>query len=363
MYKFLLICPISFENILKDELIEKWPIYFNEMELPEITIIKGGLEIETKLEYGLKLNYILRTAQRILLRIKEQKCRDLPKLYKIVKKINWKEFLKQKNIEVKVTANKSRLIHTRKIEKAALDGVHDYFSANQLKSSVEIKNIAPQKVLIRIHEDVLTISLDTSGELLYKRSSQKFFRGNAPLRETYAASLLKFLIKDEVLGKTTRLLDPMCGSGTFLKEARDYYQLNNERLFAFEYWNIPHLKKVENPKSLNSPFKELIGQEIDNQVFENLKEIKGILFLNKDSLSQKDKLPCDYLIVNPPYGKKVKIKEKRDLFFDNIIDQFKVNFSPKKMGIIIPIDVKIKHKPLNSLIFNQNGIKVRFCLF
>jgi putative N6-adenine-specific DNA methylase len=71
---------------------------------------------------------------------------------------------------------------------------------------------------VRIHvfltRDDAVFYLDTSGDALFKRG-WRMAAGEAPLRENLAAGILK------LAGWTPEqpLLDPMCGSGTFLVEA------------------------------------------------------------------------------------------------------------------------------------------------
>ena len=71
---------------------------------------------------------------------------------------------------------------------------------------------------IRIHgfldAQTLSLYLDTSGDALFKRGLRKV-AGEAPIRENLAAGILYLAgWKPGV-----PLLDPMCGSGTFLLEA------------------------------------------------------------------------------------------------------------------------------------------------
>ena len=120
------------EELLKDELAQKWKILFPESEL-SLKVIEGGIEIECELYQGLHLNHYLKIATRILLRLKTQKCRDFPKLFKIIQKINWKLYTKRDDLEFKITAKESRLIHTGKMKKTCEDALIKYFNANSLE--------------------------------------------------------------------------------------------------------------------------------------------------------------------------------------------------------------------------------------
>ena len=91
-HEFFLICPIGLEKLLLKELEFKFP------QITDIAFEPGGVTINCSLELGLCLNKYLKTTTRILLRLKKQKCRDLPKLYQILRKVDWKHYLKQKNL-------------------------------------------------------------------------------------------------------------------------------------------------------------------------------------------------------------------------------------------------------------------------
>ena len=71
---------------------------------------------------------------------------------------------------------------------------------------------------VRIHlyltAEEATVYLDTSGEALYQRG-HKVARVEAPLKENLAAGILRLTGWQPGIP----LLDPMCGSGTFLLEA------------------------------------------------------------------------------------------------------------------------------------------------
>ena len=192
--------------------------------------IPGGIEIECLLHIGLSLNYILRTPTRILLRIGEFKCRDASKLYQKISKFNWAPWLIGQTPEVEISTSNSRLFDSRKIEKSIQDGVLQFYRHKPVKkkyldhySNTELKNLP--KIYYRSVDDIVTISLDTTGERLHKRG-EKTLTGLAPIRENLAALLLLEL--QSYLKKSDyRLIDPMCGSGTFLIEAHDSIFLSN----------------------------------------------------------------------------------------------------------------------------------------
>ena len=355
---FYLICPIGFEQLLQTELEYKYPRVFGDFDsLKIISKQAGGIEIECPLNNGLLLNNILKLPTRILLRIKKQKCRDLPKLYNIMKKINWKEYLRQDNVEFKITAKKSRIIHTDRMEKSAIDGVAFFFAANKVSKKNKLDNPAPQAIHLRLFEDELEISLDTSGELLHKRG-QSSFRGHASIRENYSSALLLELIGLNNISKTD-LIDPMCGTGTNLSEAKNFFNFN-DRSFAYNNWSLTELPKMTPLENIWN-FDNLIGNELDKNVAdqastEEIKIQQGDLFDFKIDTT-------NMLIVNPPYGKRIQIKGDKIKYFINIIKHIKQDIQPKQFGIIIPRDYASSIKSDKRLTFNQNGIKVEYLIF
>ena len=94
MYKFFVSCPLGLEDQSLIEITEKWSLFY-DTQPPRLIKLEGGVELETSLGLGLNLNQFLRSPNRVLLRLKEQKCRDLPKLFKIITKLDWKQYLKQ----------------------------------------------------------------------------------------------------------------------------------------------------------------------------------------------------------------------------------------------------------------------------
>jgi putative N6-adenine-specific DNA methylase len=90
------------------------------------------------------------------------------------------------------------------------------------------------RLVLRLVEDGGALSVDASGELLYRRGWRQEV-GRAPMRETLAAGMLAL----SGWHPEEPLWDPMCGSGTLLVEAA----LRARRLapglgrhFAFETW-------------------------------------------------------------------------------------------------------------------------------
>ena len=94
---------------------------------------------------------------------------------------------------------------------------------------------APE-LIVRIHRDVVTVSLDSSGGHLHQRG-QKVVLGKAPIRETLAAVALRAVGFDG----TQPFIDPCAGSGTIVIEAAELAANRAPglyRKFAFQDWPV-----------------------------------------------------------------------------------------------------------------------------
>jgi len=333
------------EELLKDELAQKWKILFPESEL-SLKVIEGGIEIECELYQGLHLNHYLKIATRILLRLKTQKCRDFPKLFKIIQKINWKLYTKRDDLEFKITAKESRLIHTGKMKKTCEDALIKYFNANSLPQKIkdEKERYQRQKVFVRVDNDNLTISLDTSGEALYERELGKF-KGHAPLRASLASGILYAVFQN--IKERVNLVDPMCGSGTFLTEAINFFKVNENRVFAYQDWS------ETNPFShLNHDFliEKGYGFDKDPKVIGNLKIPNcKVADIFNDNYHVENAL----VICNPPYGKRVKLDRERQKYFQDLVTAIEKNIKPKYLSILVPEDIELKRFTEKRKIFNS----------
>lgn len=173
-----------------------------------------------------RANLVLRGATRILARIGGFRVMHLAQLDKRARKFDWAAVLLPGcAVRVDVTCRKSRIYHAgaaqQRIERALVETFSATIAAD---ATVQIK--------ARIEDDLCTFSVDTSGESLHKRGHKEAV-GKAPMRETLAALFLRQAGFDG----TQTVVDPMCGSGTFVLEATEISAgllPGRTRRFAFE---------------------------------------------------------------------------------------------------------------------------------
>lgn len=361
MNKFFLVCPIGLENSLKSELTAKFQIYFPSEAFTIVDTTHGGIEIKCSAHIGFALNHVLKTPSKILLRIKEQKCRDLPKFFNIIKKIPWKNYLNQEHVEVSITAKKSRIIHTGKLEVSFHKALSEYFSANKIKGAVlkKHKEDKAQNIFIRLFEDNLTISFDTSGELLHIRGDRSF-RGLASIRENIA-SLLLIELTSNLRNQQYNLIDPMCGTGTFLFEWRKRFDLQSREFLYMGLKESLLANKVALVKTdIHDNFK-YYGFDINNEIISKNNNTLGITFKQSDIFEAKEIKGNNIVIVNPPFGKRVKISGDKVIFFKKLVEQIERVYKPERLGILIPRDFVGKLKG-EKRFFKLNGIDICFLI-
>ena len=325
--------PPGFEDLALQEINIKVP------GLSNLRCEKGGVEFDAPLEVGLALNYVLKIPTEVRLRLAEFKCRDLPKLYQKISNLRWDDYLVGGDFSLNVSSSKSRLLNEKKIEKSAEEGIHRHFQKQPPKKT---KFKFSFEILVRFFDDICTISLNTSGELLFKRGYKKM-SAVAPLRENLAAAMY-FALWEEV-GPFDTLIDPMCGSGTFLLEAQSFWSVNSQREFDFQ-------KKIEWVASKifmeGAGPTQFYGFDKNSEVLKNIEEsahqLADCLPKVKLNLIARDITHDEYLpilasscavICNPPYGERLKLPKRPQEYYAQLLEQM-FKFKPKGVGIILP---------------------------
>ncbi|MES2710097.1 MAG: class I SAM-dependent RNA methyltransferase [Pseudomonadota bacterium] len=173
-----------------------------------------------------RANLWLRGAGRVLARIDAFHVTHLAQLDARARRIPWSDVLR-KDVPFRVEAScaSSRIYHSGAAAQRIATAIREELGAPQSEDDGVL-------VRVRIEHDLCTISVDTSGEPLHKRGYKQAVNA-APMRETMAALFLRQCGYDG----TEPLVDPMCGSGTFVIEAAEMAARLNpgrNRAFAFE---------------------------------------------------------------------------------------------------------------------------------
>ncbi len=333
-YKLFIIVSPGLEDLAQEELELKCPpTSFN--------VIKGGIEVEADLSWIEKAHLLLKIPTRILMRVTDFKVRDFPKLHQKMAKFPWNTVLSHPEPQWEISCSKSRLNHTGRIEETLNSALHEAMVKQPLSRDWEKKNYPVQTFYIRLVDDHLTLSLDLTGEALYKRGLQKI-KGEAPIRESFASAFVFELLKD--LKEEVTLVDPMCGSGTLLTEALTFHRSLHLRPFAFETAPFYKGKLLKNTSDLTPlPVKKALGFDLNGELIskvqKELPESMPISFKAQDSvmtpISEEDMI----FICNPPYGERIKIDGKRGSFLKEAWKKFLESDRPLRFGWVLPSDM------------------------
>jgi len=285
----------------------------SDLGIPPLEITTGGVGFAGSLRDLYLANLWLRTASRVLVRFAEFRCRDFPDLYQRARRLPWGRFIRPESpVSFRVTCHTSRINHTTRIAETLLSAVNQSLgrTTNPVAETVQL-------VLVRIVDDQVILSIDSSGELLHRRGYRRS-KTAAPLRETLAAGVL-MLLKWQA---TAPLADPMCGSGSFLIEGallarRQAPGLN--RRFAFMDWpgyrqGLWDLLCEEARRGVIEPEATIRGADECPEAVAAAQEncrrsgTAGQVFVDLLPLSKQPVHSGPGLVVcNPPYGKRLAL--------------------------------------------------------
>jgi len=172
----------------------------------------GGITFKGSLASLYSANLHLRTASRILARLGNFfYATTFAELQQRLARLPWERFLTPgQPVSLRATCHKSKLYHSDAVARAVSAALEQRLGqASPILTAGDESDQPPQLVVVRLVEDKCTVSVDSSGTLLHKRSYRQAAT-KAPLRETLAAALLMASGWD----LASPLLDPFCGSGT-----------------------------------------------------------------------------------------------------------------------------------------------------
>jgi putative N6-adenine-specific DNA methylase len=151
---------------------------------------EGGIAFQGSLNSLYQANLWLRTATRVLVRLGRFHALQFAELRKKAASLPWEEYLHPgQPVAIHTTCHRSKLYHSGAVSERISGAIGD-----RLKKQPDIFPFAeegpsPQRVVARLDHDECTISLDTSGEPLYRRG-YRLAVAKAQLRENLAAAML-----------------------------------------------------------------------------------------------------------------------------------------------------------------------------
>lgn len=361
-------CPRGLEAVLGAEL--------EQLGAQDVTDLPGGVSFTGPFALCYAVNLHSRIASRVLWRVFHGTYRDEHDIFQAARTLPWQEwFPVSRTIKVKVSAQQCPLHSLDFVTLRIKDAICDRFRV----ATGGRPDVATSRPDIRIDafldRQTVTLYLDTSGEALFKRGLRAAVT-EAPVRENLAAGILR------LVSWTAQqpLLDPMCGSGTFLLEAALIARNippGLGRRFAFEKlrnfdsreWRA--LCEAGRARQIPEAPCALYGSDINGTAIQaaraNLKAaglIDAVALKQADILDVKPPAGEGILVTNPPYGVRLGDKEQLAAFYPRLGDSLKQNFAgwrtyfftadlrlPKLIGLAASRRTPLFNGPLECRLF------------
>lgn len=309
-------CHFGLEAVLKREIYD--------LGYDIIQVEDGRVTFEGDEEAIVRANIHLRTAERVLVKVGRFRATTFEELFQGIRALPWEAYIPKdgKFWVTKASSVKSKLFSPSDIQsiakKAMVEKMKDFYDEEWFPETG-----ASYPVRIFIMKDEVTVAIDTTGTSLHKRG-YRTMTAKAPISETMAAALIMLTPwhPDRIL------MDPFCGSGTFLIEAAMMaanMAPGMNRNFLAEQWT--NLIPAELWEEIREEAREevnldvdvnLQGFDLDPDVVKAAREnarnagVEQLIhFQQRDVADMSHPKKYGFIITNPPYGE--RLEEKADL--------------------------------------------------
>ena len=326
-YELIAPCHFGMEAVLKKEIIDLGY---------DITLVEDGrVTFLGDDEAICRANVFLRTAERVLLKVGSFHGESFEELFQATKKIPWEEYIPA---DGKFWVAKASSIKSKLFSPSDIQSIMKKAMVERMKGAYKVEwfeeNGASYPLRVFLYKDQVTVGIDTTGDSLHKRG-YRTLTSKAPITETLAAALIMLTPwnKDRIL------VDPFCGSGTFVIEAAMMaanIAPGMNRSFLSEDWKniIPRkcwYDTMDEANDLvdNDVKVDIQGYDIDPEIVKAARtnaESAGVDHLihfqqrSVEALSHPKKY--GFIITNPPYGERLEEKENLPKLYRQIGERY-----------------------------------------
>ncbi len=286
-----------------------------------IKILPSGASFSAPIEVGYRACLWSRIANKVFLVLAESGgIESKEALIALIDKIPWHEHVSEKGtIWIDSSISNSFLLNSVYASQLTKDIIADAFiRRGTVRPSVDAEN-PDLRLRLSLRRDHCSISIDLSGESLHRRDYRKE-AGPATLKENVAAAILLRAGWPLIASEGGPLVDPMCGTGTFLIEAGliagDIAPGLLRRSFGFLTWkkHSPELwedllkEARERRERGQSKIPPLVGFDPSHRAVlaaeKNLKAagLAGKLEQRTIDAAEPPAGKPGLLVMNPPYG-------------------------------------------------------------
>lgn len=318
MTAFFASCPKYIELLLVKEL--------TALGATEVHEKRAGVAFVGDTEVVYRALLTSRLANHIFQPIAEFSADEWPKFYQGLVAIDWPSYFSvEKEFVIDVDCIRTSLNHQHYASQLAKDALVDCFR-DRVGQRPNVNVDQPQVVVhCLIKEQTVTVSLNLSGSSLHRRGYRQG-HGEAPLKENLAAAILYRANWPQLAQAQYPLVDPMCGSGTFLIEAalmaaniapgllRRDFAVKHLRQFDAALWQRLLIEAAQTRALGLRELPKIIGFDSDaHMVRQALANIEQAGLTRYVHVERRELTHCTapahsphgLLIVNPPYGERL----------------------------------------------------------
>lgn len=319
VYRYLATCPTGIGTLLMQELAS-----LGAEELIEKPV---GVSFSGDLALAYRVCLWSRLANRVVLQLSHQEIDSAEGLYQMVGTINWRAHLSEKSTFMVNFSGRAQWMRNAQFgAQKVKDAIVDQFRAAGLtRPSVELQQ-PDVCITARLAKGRVTLGIDLSGDSLHRRG-YRLDGGLAPVKENVAAAALWAAEWPARADAGQALIDPMCGSGTFLLEgalmALDYAPGLLRQRFGFTAWlghDVAQWSAIkgeaEARKCAHARAIEIRGYDADIRAVRRAQEniarlgLENVVRIRCKSLAEVKRpthraMPCGLLVMNPPWGERM----------------------------------------------------------
>ena len=343
---WLATCPKGMEQLLADEL--------GAIGASEVKQTVAAVHFQGSLQVAYKACLWSRLANRILMPLLTFKLDSTDDLYSNSVEIPWEKHLTEDNsIAIDFIGTSKHIDNSmygaQLLKDAVVDRIRRVAGG---RPNVDAKS-PDIRIQARQHKGQVVVSLDISGDSLHRRG-YRTGQGSAPLKENLAAALLMRAGWSDIAKQGGALIDPMCGSGTFLIEAAmmaaDIAPSINRQTFGFTHW-LQHDQELWDSVLTDAKQRQAAGLEAFNndiRGYDGNSRVLEVTVANIENagldehiriahkpLDQFGKATADtgLLITNPPYGARMGEEEQLVPLYQKLGTVLQKNFTEWRAAV------------------------------